>query len=142
MEELAEHFHPMIVHFPIALLLSAVALDLAALIFRRPGLHRVALWNLCLGTLGAGVAVWSGLEASEVAKHSFEIWKVMSLHQRLGQATLALGVLGCAIRLPKRDQLSGRVRLLTIALAMGMAGTLSYGAYLGGRMVYEFGVGR
>ena len=137
-----QSLHPLIVHFPIALLLTSVAIDLAALVVRRPALHRVALWNLCLGTLGAGAAVWSGLEASEVAKHSFEIWKVMSLHQRLGQSTLALGVLLCAIRLPRRDQLSARVRLLTIALAMGMAGTLSYGAYLGGRMVYELGVGR
>ena len=55
-----ESAHPLVVHFPIALLLTAVLLDLAALVLRRPGLHRIALWNLSLGALGAGIAVLTG----------------------------------------------------------------------------------
>ncbi len=42
-------------------------MDLIAIAARRPGLHRVALWNLTLGTIGAGVAVLSGLQAEDVA---------------------------------------------------------------------------
>lgn len=86
-----ESLHPLVVHFPIALLLTAVCVDLAALVLKRPALHRVALWNLTLGTIGAGVAVLSGLRAGDVAKHSFEIWHVMELHKRLGFITLILG---------------------------------------------------
>ena len=136
-----QSIHPLIVHFPIALLLTATALDGLALIARRPQLHRVALWNLCLGTLAAAVTVLTGLQAGAIAKHSFEIWEVMELHEHLGITTLILSLGVCAFRLWKRDQLSRRARLATLAAMLSMASTLTYGAYLGGRMVYEFGVG-
>jgi len=136
-----ESLHPLVVHFPIALLLTAVALDTLALVLRRPSLHRVALWNLCLGTAGAAVAVLTGLQAEEVAKHSFEIWQIMQLHKRLGITTLILGVMVAGFRLGNRDLLTPRARALTVAAMLLMASTLSVGAYLGGRMVYEFGVG-
>ena len=136
-----ESIHPPIVHFPIALLLTALCLDGLAVWAKRPGLHRVALWNLSLGTLGAAVAVFTGLQAEDVGKHSFEIWKIMQLHKRLGITTLILGIMIVVWRLLKRDQLTRRGRALTLAGMMAMASTLTIGAYLGGRMVYEFGVG-
>ena len=136
-----ESIHPMVVHFPIALLLTALFVDGLALILKRPTLHRVALWNLSLGTLGAGVAVLTGLQAEDVAKHSFEIWQIMQLHKRLGITTLILGMMVTSWRWSKRDQLSQRARLLTVVGMLVMASTISLGAYLGGRMVYEFGVG-
>ena len=136
-----ESVHPLMVHFPIALLLTALLLDVLALVLKRPGLHRVALWNLSLGTMGAAVAVRTGLWAAEIAKHTFEIHQVMELHRKLGVATLSLGVLVVAWRLWKRDQLGIRARAVTLMLMLFIAGTLGYGAHLGGRLVYEFGVG-
>ena len=136
-----ESAHPLVVHFPIALLSTAVLLDCLALVLKRPALHRAALWNLGLGTLGAGLAVWGGLRAAEVAKHTFAIHQVMELHQKLGIATLILGVLVVAWRLSTRDRLGVRSRLLALMLMLIMSGTLAYGAHLGGRLVYEFGVG-
>ena len=136
-----ESVHPLVVHFPIALLLTAVLLDVAALFLKRPAIHRIALWNLSLGTIGAAVAVLTGLEAEDIAKHSFEIWQVIELHKRLGITTLILGIMVSAFRWSKRDQLSRRARLVTLAAMIGMASTVSTGAYLGGRLVYEFGVG-
>ena len=136
-----ESIHPLVVHFPIALLWSAVVLDLLALGLKRPQLHRVALWNLGLGTLGAAIAVLTGLRAEDVAKHSFEIWQIMERHEKLGLTTMALGAVVTAWRLWTRDHLTGRGRLATLLLMLGMAATVSLGAHLGGRMVYEFGVG-
>ena len=136
-----ESVHPLVVHFPIALLLTSVVLDVAALVFRRPVLHRPALWNLTLGTMGAGAAVLTGLRAEDVAKHSYEIWQVMELHKRLGFSTLILGLMSASWRLVKRDQLTPRARALTMLLAIAMSATLTWGAHLGGRLVYEFGVG-
>ena len=136
-----ESLHPLIVHFPIALLLTALCLDTLALVSRRPGLHRVALWNLCLGTVGAAAAVLTGLQAEDVAKHSFEIWQVIELHKRLGITTLILGLMTAGWRLRYRDRLTPRSRTLTFFAMLAMTGTLAYGAHLGGRLVYEFGVG-
>ena len=136
-----ETIHPAVVHFPIALLLTAVAFDLAALIFGRAQMHRLALWNLCLGTVGAALAVLTGLQAEAVAKHSFEIWQVLGLHKRLAIASLILGLAAAAPRLWKRDRLSRRARTVTMAVMLAMAATLGIAGYLGGRLVYEFGVG-
>ena len=136
-----ESLHPLVVHFPIALLLTAVGLDLAAVGLRRPGWHRVGLWNLSLGTVGAATAVLTGLRAEDVAKHSFEIWQVIQIHKRLGISTLILGIMVVTVRLLKRDQLSPRARVATLVAMVAMAATLSLGGYLGGRLVYEFGVG-
>lgn len=136
-----ESVHPLVVHFPIALLLTAILLDLAALALRRPALHRVALWNLALGTLGAAAAVWTGLRAAEIAKHTFAIHQVMELHRKLGIATLILGGFAVAWRLVVRDRLSRPWRVATLFIMLAMTGTLIYGAHLGGRLVYEFGVG-
>jgi len=136
-----ESVHPLVVHFPIALLITALLLDGFALALKRPPLHRVALWNLTLGTCGAGVAVWTGYRATDIARHSFEIHQVMELHRKLGIATLILGSLVVIWRLWKRDRLGLPAKLLVFLAMLGMAGTLSYGAHLGGRLVYEFGVG-
>ena len=136
-----ESVHPLVVHFPIALLLTAVALDGAALLLKRGGLHRIALWNLSLWTVGAAVAVLTGLKAEDIAKHSFEIWRVLELHERLGITTLTLGLMTTGWRLRYRDRLTPRSRTLTFLAMLAMMGTLVYGAHLGGRLVYEFGVG-
>lgn len=52
--------HPIIVHFPIALLLASVALDFAAVLLRRASLVEGATWTLMLGTPGALAALASG----------------------------------------------------------------------------------
>lgn len=52
--------HPIIIHFPIALLLTAVALDFLAAIFRRWGLADAATWLLVFGVPSAAFALLSG----------------------------------------------------------------------------------
>jgi uncharacterized membrane protein len=52
--------HPIIVHFPIALLLLAVALDFLTVFFRRWGLADTASWLLVFGVPSAALALLSG----------------------------------------------------------------------------------
>lgn len=52
--------HPIIVHFPIALLIVSVALDFAGIFLRRAGLTTAATWCLVLGVPGAVAALGSG----------------------------------------------------------------------------------
>lgn len=136
-----ESVHPIVVHFPIALLLTALGLDALALVLRREALHRVALWNLVLGTVGAAATVLTGLQAERVAKHTFEIHQVMELHKRLGLSTLALAVALSAWRLIARHHLALRGRLALLLAGTLLAGAVIGTGYLGGRLVYEFGVG-
>lgn len=52
--------HPIVVHFPIALLIVSVACDIAAVFLRRAGLTSTATWTLIFGVPGAGAALLSG----------------------------------------------------------------------------------
>ena len=136
-----ESIHPILVHFPLALLMASFLVEGLALILRRPALHVVSLWNLGLGVLGAVGAVLSGRQAMAMAKHSMEIYEVMAIHERVGYLVLLGGVLILAWRLFLRDS-GGRLAQWAAWLLLGLlCAGMAYGAHLGGRMVYEFGVG-
>ena len=136
-----ESIHPIAVHFPIALLITAFLVETLALAGKRPAWHRVALWNLTLGALAAAAAVWTGRQAMAAAKHSMEIYEIMELHEKLGYIVLSLAAFITGWRLWRRDLLSVRSRRIAWALLGVACGILVFSAYLGGRMVYEFGVG-
>lgn len=134
-----ESVHPITVHFPIALLTAALLVETLALLLRRPALHAVSLWCMGLGTLGAVAAVLTGRQAMAVAKHSFEIHQIMELHERIGYVILAGSAILLIWRLAARG--STRFRWAGWLLLAALCGTMAYGAHLGGRLVYEFGVG-
>ena len=136
-----DNLHPITVHFPIALLLAAFAVETLALFLNKPGWHRISLWNLCLGALGAGVAVLAGRMAEETAKHSYEIGEVMELHEKLGYAVLGLALFTAVVRWFFHDQMGKGARWAVWALLGIACGVMVFSAHLGGRLVYEFGVG-
>ncbi len=136
-----ENIHPIVIHFPIALLLAALFIETLALLLKRPAWHRISLWNLFLGVLGAGVAVLTGRRAMATAKHSFEIGQVMELHERLGYLVLGIATAVLGWRLVKADSLSNRSRWVVWLFLLAACGVMVFSAHLGGRMVYEFGVG-
>ena len=58
-------WHPIIVHFPLALLAFALAVDLAALVRGHPGWHRFAYAAWAAGTVAAALAVSRLLEVAD-----------------------------------------------------------------------------
>jgi uncharacterized membrane protein len=83
--------HPIIVHFPIALLLTSVLIDFVAVILRRWNVADVGTWLLGLGVVGALLAGLTGTVSSHNASapHS-SIGNLLELHQRFAFATGAL----------------------------------------------------
>lgn len=134
-----ENIHPITVHFPIALLSASLLVETLVLLLRRPELSRVSLWCLGLGVLGAAAAVLTGRQAMAAAKHSFEIHQIMTLHERIGYGVLA----AAAVLLGWRFLVgSSRARQwMGWGLLAVVCGAMAYGAHLGGRLVYELGVG-
>jgi uncharacterized membrane protein len=137
-------WHPLVVHFPIALVLSATALLLAARWLRNESLAgtvaTVGTWNLCLGAGAALVALATGLAAvldldvSDAARHA------ISIHVKWAMFTTLLLVL---LAVWRGAGTASRSRpswiFLIVLIAAGAA--LSFTAYRGGMNVYEYGVG-
>ena len=135
------NIHPIFVHFPLALLFAALAFDIAAVVFKRAAWHEVAFWNLVLATAAAALAVWTGLQAEATAAHPESAHEIIELHEKLGIATLVLSAFITLCRITWWKRFAGLKKALVLALMLLAASTVGFGAYLGGRLVFEFGVG-
>ncbi|MEK6603597.1 MAG: DUF2231 domain-containing protein [Nitrospirota bacterium] len=133
--------HPMVVHFPIALLITSVVFDFLAMRWRHKSFQDAGFYTLIAGLLGAAVAVLTGAMAEEVAEDKGIPESVLEIHEALGYATLLFFIGLLALRLLMRWKLISERPALY--LAMGVAGImiLSAAGYFGGSLVYDFGAG-
>lgn len=145
--------HPLIIHFPIGLLLVAPLLVLIGVFDskRGKGLLMAALILMALGTISAYVAVETGEAAAELADRTPEMAPVLKHHQQLAERTrlmfTVLTVLFAAITLGPSLLKREMKRPLALALYAGFlvlyaagAITLANTAHNGGRLVHEFGI--
>jgi uncharacterized membrane protein len=144
MIEIIPNWHPVIVHFTIALLLTSSALfALAAFLARRPlgsSITLVARWNLALGVLSAIVALATGWQAYNTVAHDEPSHANMTIHLRwaLGAAALFLGAAAAAWFDRRRPAGAGAPLL---ALLLAGSGALVVTGWLGGENVYRYGLG-
>lgn len=135
--------HPLVIHFPIALLISALAFDLVGVLWRRSAFTSAGLYAQTLGALGAAAAVLTGNQAEEAVEAIPGIESLLELHERLGQVTLWVAVAAVALRwyLTRRQPLNVPLRGLMLAISLGLALLVGFGGFYGGKLVYEFGAG-
>ena len=133
--------HPMIVHFPIALLITSVLFDAASHLFKRDSLRDGAMWLLILGLLGGLGAAISGDWAEEAAEKAGIAESLIETHESL--AFITMGLFGVLLlwRLFLRNQFTGRLLAIYLLVAAIGVGTLSATGYYGGDLVYEHGAG-
>src|SRR3989338_7505196 len=89
------HLHPMVVHFPIALFISAAGLEVFAAVLKKEKLHSAAWFNFILAVLGSVVAVvtgWFEAEHLHLINHP-----VFNTHRLFGFLTAGLGVAALAL---------------------------------------------
>lgn len=135
--------HPVAVHFPIALLFAGLGLRLAQL---RKGAAswqaEACSWALWLGTASAWAAFGLGLLAEETAPHVPAAWEALYDHELSAKWTLALFTALCVVRWAERGKaLPRRFAAASLALWLAACGVLARTAHLGGRVVYDFGMG-
>ena len=149
-----EGLHPLIIHFPIVLLLiSPFLILIGALLPREKGraLLYTALGLMVVGTLSTFLAAATGEAAAKLAERTPQINAVLEQHEELADLTrgvfLFLTVIFAAIILaPKAfHKLSGRLvetalPLIFLVLYGVGAVLLTNTAHNGGRLVHEFGI--
>ena len=141
----APNLHPLVIHFPIVLIITAFVCDLAAVGLSRP----VWLGDAALGLYGAaaataGLAYWSGLDAGADVLMRGVAHIIVQEHQRWALSTTAYFGLFTAARIAARPR-ARRAGMIGALLCLG-GGAL--GIFLvqqtaerGARLVYEHGVG-
>jgi uncharacterized membrane protein len=133
--------HPLIVHFPIALLMAAVLFDAVAYFSKRDAFEKAAHWNLILGLVTAGVAVVTGLLAEETVPQFEVMQETAERHETFAFVTLGVFAILCLWRIWKRGEFFNRLRTYYLLFALVGLVSLSITAYYGGELVYKFGVG-
>ena len=149
-----EGLHPLIVHFPIALLLITPLLVIAGALLT-PEKGRIVLYTalglMLIGTLGTFLAAATGEAAGKLAERTPQVDAVLERHEELADATRAVFagltcIFAAIVFAPKVfRKLPGR--LVTTALPLifllfygaGML-LLANTAHNGGRLVHEFGI--
>lgn len=136
-----QNIHPLIVHFPIALLLAATLVYFIAWVARREEWSRAALWMLALGTLGALVAVRTGLSAAEGVMLAPSVREhILVHHKHYMLAVMVLSVVLTMWALLARP-MPRRGRLLFLAALLVMAALVTKGADYGAWMVFGYNAG-
>jgi uncharacterized membrane protein len=136
-----QNIHPLLVHFPIALLPAATLTYCLAIIGRRDSWAWAGLWMLSLGALGAAAAVASGLWAAPGVMLAVSVKEhLLYPHRNLMLAVLGLSVALTVWALIARP-LPRRGRYAFIAMLIVLVAMIAKGADYGGRMVYDYNAG-
>lgn len=131
--------HPLIVHFPVALLLVS-ALFYAASLWKKELSFPAFLLHL-LGLLACLAAILTGDADEHHAEGIAGAAEMVSLHETLGTASAwGFGLLAIWPFLRRNNaRLAERIAFIIVFFAA--CSVLAFSAHLGGRMVYEKGVG-
>lgn len=137
-------WHPLVVHFPLALIVTAtLALTLARLLRNERVAATLALvgtWNLCAGAvvaylaLGTGLAAVIGLHVGPAAQQA------ISLHVKAAVVTSLLVTLLAIWRGVGTNASARPTWMFLLVLWVGTLALVTTG-YRGGQNVYRYGVG-
>jgi len=136
------NYHPLFVHFPIALWTAALLFEIAARLAKKDELHRIACGVLALGALAAIPTVLSGWSAEAGVPPKGAAHDVKELHETLMVTSSILSgilaVLGLFV-LPRKPTAALRAAFLVGLLVL--VGLMAVGADRGAMLVYHYGTG-
>jgi uncharacterized membrane protein len=135
------NIHPLIVHFPIALLTIGIVFDVLGLLSKNNELSRVGWWMQVAGTFGLMAAVVTGLLAQQTVVISAAAHDAFEHHEQIAFIVSAVFAALLLWRIASRTQLPQRYRILFLLLFLFGLVVMWLGAWYGGEMVYRFGVG-
>ena len=131
--------HPPLVHFPIALLVLSVVADWIAYLLNRPSLAATGWWAMAGATMGGLMAVATGLIDSHRGSIGPSVEALVNRHMYVGIAMLitltVMTVWRWSIFASKRSM--DWIYLTAGTLALGL---MFYQGWLGGELVYTYGV--
>lgn len=141
----APNVHPLVIHFPIALLFVAALVDAIALVIRtsHPWARTSAVGLYALGALGTAVAFLTGRDASDEVDLPAQAITTLNAHADWALylvwfAGLYALVRVAALRYDRENRLA--VHLPLAALGLVSLFLVQQTAERGGQMVYQYGV--
>lgn len=135
--------HPMIVHFPIALLIIGFLSDVVGTVWKKEFFSKAGFYLLILGTLGVLAAYFTGNLAGDGLTEAGPLKQALELHEEAAELSLwlmaATAVLRIAFVLTKKYkgvlQWAGLLLFFVGVLSVARTG------YYGGELVFKHAAG-
>lgn len=144
MINLVPGWHPLVVHFPLALIVCAAVLLSVARVLRGESLPAtlatVGTWNLCLGAVGVFFALGTGLAAAIGLDVTAAARQAISLHVKSAVVTTLLVLLAAVWRGAGTEPTS-RPSWAFLVIMWAATVALMVTGYRGGQNVYRYGIG-
>ena len=141
----APNFHPLVIHFPIVLVLAAAVVDLVDVAVERSQWLKAATTTLYVtGALSLVVAFLTGLQAAGTVLVPGMAYPVITAHRQWALVTMTYCIVVATLRLLVLRGANGRSRRRRIALlGIGLVSVvlIQQTAERGARLVYEYGTG-
>lgn len=132
--------HPILVHFPIALLVLSVAADLVGFFTDNVSLRNTGWWALLGAAIGGVLTVAAGVYDMRRANLQEEVHERVHQHMKVGFALLA-AIIGLTVwRWTFYTQPGLPVTAIYLDVALLTAGLAGFQGWLGGELVYTYGV--
>jgi len=135
-----EHIHPMIVHFPVALIFIGFIAEVLSLFFKSEKcLSKTGFYLMILGTVAA-IAAW--VSGQLFTSHPFDsgFMKLFEKHEKGALITMIVMVIGLIFRIWLVARKKESTMLKWIAFGFYLLGfaSVSFTGFIGGKMVYDF----
>jgi len=145
MFDILPNWHPVFVHFSVALLTVSVVFHILARLLRngrvRNEMTVVADWSLWLGTFLTVVTAVAGWFAYNSVTHDEPSHAAMTVHRNWGLATLAAFLALAAWSAWNRWRGTARAATVFVVLLAAASALLAGTAWRGGELVYRHGLG-
>ena len=128
-------WHPLFIHFPIALFSSAVLFDFISILFNKTELLIVSWWVMLLGLVSCVFAIITGFIDDNLIGHFNDISPFWQNHGWV-QIISILGFLSLFIWRLKTPNLFDSRKLMLLYMTAGLinVGILFYGSHLGAEL--------
>lgn len=134
------NWHPLFVHFPIALWVGALIFEAMAVLRSSEDWHKTATRLLYLGTLFGVAAAGTGLLAEKSVMEMGPEHDIFEIHETMMYITMSVAVGLCGLAFFKRNSFSAGMRKILLLGLIVLAGLMIAGADRGAQMVYQYGV--
>jgi len=134
------HLHPMIVHFPVALIIVGFLADVIFLFFKNEKcLSKTGFYLMILGTIAA-IAAWSTGHLFTNEPQQGAILEVFEKHESAALITMLVMIIGSVIRLwlvlkKKEDSV---LKWVVFGLYFLGFAAVAYTGFMGGTMVFSY----
>ncbi len=133
--------HPLIVHFPIVLLITAAIFQILSFFFYREAFSWAAFWMLLLGAVGAYIS--SSYAHPHTEDLTLQAANILEEHERFADWTVWLSVAALVVKIISQFFLKQKqiIEIAVAALLVGASVSVSLAGHHGAQLVHLEGVG-